>query len=210
MTISTNPSDYVVPFLLLCVLPAALLLGVSIYIVWRGQKLITPSVDDLRQSFERLRAQRPHESRDALVSRIIRRQALVSGVIGALTSVGGLITLPFGLAIDLLTTARIQSATLQFLAWAHGYDDRQAVLKLTDALALREREVTQYVAAQSPVISQRIIRQIMVRVIEKTFAKLIPGIGLILGFAVNYAAARGTSWLAAKYYAARATRLRNG
>ena len=203
MTISTNLSDYIVPFLLLCVLPVGVLIIASIFVLRRGQKLVTPSADDLRENFERLRAQRPAESRDALVARIIRRQALVSGVIGALTSVGGLITLPFGLAIDLLTTARIQSATLQFLAWAHGYDDRQAVLKLTDALALRERDVTQYVAAQTPAFSQRIIRQIMVLVIEKTFAKLIPGIGLIIGFAVNYLTARGTSWVAARYYAAR-------
>ncbi|MBE0690498.1 MAG: hypothetical protein IH587_10305 [Anaerolineae bacterium] len=78
------------------------------------------------------------------------------------------------------------------------------MLKLTDALALREQDVTGYVVAQTPALTQRLIRRIMVMVVEKTFAKLIPGIGLIVGFAVNYLTARGTSWLAARWYAARA------
>lgn len=190
--------------LLLCVIPTALLIALAIFVLQRGQKLVTPSAADLRESFARLRAKRPNESREALVDRIIRRQAFVSGIVGALTSVGGLITLPFGLAIDLLTTARIQSATLQFLAWAYGHDDAQAVLKLNDALALRERDVASYVVARTPALTQRIIRRIMVLVVEKTFAKLIPGIGLIVGFGVNYLTARGTSWLAARWYAARA------
>jgi len=191
--------------LLLCVIPTALLIVATIFILQRAQKLVTPSADDLRVSFARLQTQRPNETREALVARIIRRQALVSGVIGALTSVGGLITLPFGLAIDLFTTARIQSATLQFLAWAYGHHDEQAVLQLTEALTLRERDVTGYVTAQTPALTQRLIRRIMIMIVEKTFAKLIPGIGLIVGFAVNYLIARGTSWLAARWYAARAS-----
>ncbi|MCC6615556.1 MAG: hypothetical protein IT320_18935 [Anaerolineae bacterium] len=190
--------------LLFCVIPTALLIVVTIFILQRAQKLVTPSAEDLRANFARLEAQRPSEPREALVARIIRRQALVSGAIGALTSVGGIVTLPFGLAIDLFTTARIQSATLQFLAWAYGHRDEQAVLQLTEALALRERDVTGYVAAQTPALTQRLIRRITVLVVEKTFAKLIPGIGLIVGFVVNYAIARGTSWLAARWYAAHA------
>ncbi|MCA9906709.1 MAG: hypothetical protein KC547_22795, partial [Anaerolineae bacterium] len=76
--------------LLLCVLPTALLIALAIIVLQRGQKLVTPSAADLRESFANLQAKRPNENREALVARIIRRQAFVSGIVGALTSVGGL------------------------------------------------------------------------------------------------------------------------
>jgi hypothetical protein len=193
-------------FVMCLLLPAALVLIGAAWLFTRGQRLLLPDTDDLRASFERMRAEHPGEPPDRLVARIIQRQAVRSGIIGALTSVGGVLTLPFGIAIDLLTTARIQNATLHFIAWAYGRTGQDAILKLNDALALRESDVTNYVLSNTPAVSRRVTARVMTILVEKTVAKLIPGIGLIIGFLVNYALARGTSWLAARWYKARAAR----
>jgi hypothetical protein len=191
--------------IVLCLLlPAVLVLVAAAWAFTRGPRLLMPSQDDLQQQFTRMKARTPDLPPDKWVNQIIQRQALRCGVVGALTSVGGVVTLPFGLALDVLMTARIQNATLHFIAWAYGRTGREPILKLNDALALREDNVTDYVLSSTPAVSQRITARLLTILAEKTIAKIIPGLGLIIGFIVNYAMARGTSWLAARWYASRA------
>ena len=186
---------------LCCVIPFILIAIASVYIIRRGQHWVTPQLDDLQRSFDELKAANPTLSTEQLVQKIIQRQALRAGIIGALTSVGGIFELPFGLAIDLYTTSRLQNATLYFISQAFGAEGRVPLLNLNQALSLRaEDRVREFLANAGTAGAQRAYRRLMVILVEKTFAKLIPGIGLIVGFLVSYATARGVSQLAAAYY----------
>lgn len=196
--------------ILLCVVPAALAIFIVAWIIRRGQRMFTPDLSQLQARFNQLQAQNPNASREALVGRIIQGQALRAGIVGALTSVGGFWFIPVTLPLDLFFSARIQTATLHFLAWAHGIRDEDRVLNLGEALALPAlRFVTitpERVAEWQNQFASRVYRRVAVMVLEKSFAKLIPGLGLVVGFAVNYFSARLFARLASAYYATQAGR----
>ena len=184
-----------------CVLPGVILTALFAVLIRRGQRWLTPDESQLREQYEQMRTANPNANPQQFVDRIIRRQAVRSGLVGAITSVGGLPFLPIGLALDMYSSSRIQSATLHFIGWAFGADSNAEILNLSQSLVLRESDVTGFVIARSQNISQRLTRQLLEMLAGKAFAKVIPGIGLIIGFVVNYFITSGTSRLAAEYYA---------
>ncbi len=188
---------------LCCVLPFIALLLLSLWAIQNAPRLIQPDTAQLQQRFNHLKAANASLSDDDLVTRIINRQALRSGIIGAITSVGGLPLLPIGLAIDLYSSARIQTDTLHFIAQVYSQKGKpQRVLKLDEALALRVGQTSTDLLVQGGQrVSGYLARRITLMVVEKTIVKVIPGIGLIIGFAVNYAITQGMMRLAARWYA---------
>lgn len=183
-----------------CVLPVLVLTAFFVVMIRRSQQWLTPDETQLRAEYERMRAADPNANPQQFVNRIIQRQAVRSGLVGAITSVGGLPLLPIGLIIDMYSTSRIQSATLHFIGWALGARGDVQILNLQDSLVLRQEDVTNFVLSRAPGLGQRLTRQILEVLAEKAFAKLIPGLGLIIGFAVNYSLTRGISRVAAQYY----------
>jgi len=190
--------------LLCCVVPFIVLLAGFFWLVRSGQRYLTPDVEELRARFEQMKARNPGLTADQLVQKIINQQALRSGIVGALTSVGGLPTLPFGLTIDLIASSRIQSATLYLISWAldsQGTRSTVPVLNLLQAFRLVEgASVEEIVAAQTQAIGSQVTRRLAVMLAEKAFAKVIPGLGLVIGFVVNYAMAQGVSRVAVHWY----------
>ncbi|MBN8621202.1 MAG: hypothetical protein J0L63_19980 [Anaerolineae bacterium] len=190
--------------LLCCVVPFIVLLAGFFWLVRSGQRYLTPDVEELRARFEQMKARNPDLTADQLVQKIINQQALRSGIVGALTSVGGLPTLPFGLTIDLIASSRIQSATLYLISWAldsQGTRSTVPVLNLLQAFRLVEgASVEEIVAAQTQAIGSQLTRRLAVMLAEKAFAKVIPGLGLVIGFVVNYAMAQGVSRVAVHWY----------
>ena len=190
-----------------CVIPFILITLAAVWVARNAPRIVQPDQADLRRSFEALKAKRKNATTQELVNAIIARQSLRSGVIGAITSVGGLPTLPIALPIDLYTTARIQSAMLQFIAWAYQPtmpNSPQNALDLAEAAALRAGIApNDLLLAGGQRLTRYAIRQIIVNVVEKSFAKLIPGIGLFIGFFVNYTVTRGLGYVAARYYTVR-------
>ncbi len=197
---------------LCCIVPAIVLAVASVLVLRQGQRLLTPEVSDLQKRFDTLRAANPGTSPDKFVAQIIHRQALRSGIVGALTSVGGVWVLPLGLAIDLYTSARNQAATMHFLAWANGIRDEDRVLKIGEMLALRGLENKINIPEETLMnwqtgFASRVYAEIAGQVLQKSFAKLIPGLGLITGFVVNYASARLFAMAAQAYYSGNLKRL---
>ncbi len=202
-----NNNSWLVAGALCCVIPTLILLVASAWVIRSGQRYLTPATEDLHQQFEHMKAQNPNVSPETLVNRIINRQAIRSGLIGAITSVGGLPLLPFGMTIDLYASARIQNATLHFIAWAlnpQGATANTPILSLGQTLKLGDGgQVDQYVSNQTQALGLGLSRRLIEMVTEKAFAKLIPGLGLIIGFIVNYAITRGISQLAVRWYMGR-------
>jgi hypothetical protein len=202
-----NNNSWLVAGAFCCVLPTLILIVASAWVIRNGQRYLTPDTVDLHQQFEHMKAQNPQASPEMLVNKIIHRQAIRSGLIGAITSVGGLPFLPFGMTIDLYATARIQNATLHFIAWAlnpQGANANTPILSLGQTLKLGEGgQVDQYVSNQTQALGLGLSRRLIEMITEKAFAKLIPGLGLVIGFIVNYAITRGISQLAVRWYMGR-------
>jgi hypothetical protein len=190
---------------LCCVVPFVALLLASLWVIRNAANWIQPDTAQLQSSYEKLKAANASATDDQLVGKIIQRQALRSGIIGAITSVGGLPALPFGLTIDLYTTARIQSETLYFIAQVYSREGaRQEVLKLDEALRLRFGAGGNALLVEGGQrLGAYLIRRLVVIITEKTAAKVIPGIGLIIGFAVNYLMMQGMGRLAARWHKGR-------
>ncbi|MDX2160908.1 MAG: hypothetical protein SF162_06245 [bacterium] len=192
--------------LVCCAIPFVIVALFAVWLVRAAPRLMRADEESMRQGFARLRAQYPNATTSQLVQRIIARESLKSGLIGAITSVGGLPTLPIALPIDLITTVRIQSAMLQFIAWAYqptapANGESGSLIDLSEALALRMGVAPgDLILAGGQRLTRYATRQLLVHVVEKSFAKLIPGIGLIIGFAVNYSITRGMGVVAARWY----------
>jgi hypothetical protein len=202
-----NNNSWLVAGALCCVFPTLILLVASAWVIRNGQRYLTPDTTDLHRQFEHMKAQNPNANPETFINRIIHRQAIRSGLIGAITSVGGLPFLPFGMTIDLYASARIQNATLHFIAWAlnpQGANANTTILSLGQTLKLGDGgQVDEYLSNQTQTLGLGLSRRLIEMVTEKAFAKLIPGLGLIIGFVVNYAITRGTSQIAVRWYTER-------
>jgi hypothetical protein len=195
-----NWLSYALVFSVLCCLVPLLIGGVLAFMaLQRGSEFIERFVDvdeeKMRAQFEKLQREKPNLSREQLVDQFINSQALKCGIIGAITSFGGFITLPLTLPIDLVASIRIQATMIQFIATAYGQINPsdlekqvQGYLIMTGGLQITER-------------TSSLIMKMFVRLLEQFFAKAIPLIGAVVGFAVNYFFTRTAGRLAAKWYA---------
>jgi hypothetical protein len=138
-----------------------------------------PDPEKMRQQFEKLQAANPTLSRDALVRKIIGGQSLRAGIVGAVTGLGGFITLPITLPIDLYASFRIQATMVDFIGYA--YDKPPGEL---------EKRIMSYLIAagseQATAASIKYSTRIAARVLGKTLSKLIPFVGALTSFVVNY------------------------
>jgi hypothetical protein len=118
-------------------------------------------------------------------------------------------TLPFGLTIDLYTSARIQSETLYFIAQVYRQNGvTPRILNLNEFLSVRlEESGSQLLMMGGQQLSGYLIRKILVLIVEKTIVKIIPGIGLLIGFVVNYFMMQGMGRLANNWYSGKFSKI---
>jgi hypothetical protein len=184
-------------FLLLCALPV-LIVAIVAFLLYRATQsrldtFLSPDISQLQAEFQKQRSAHPNASTETLVGKIIHKQALKAGIVGAITGLGGFITLPIALPIDIIASLRIQAALVDFIASIYGAQPGE-----------RETKIRTYlVMSASGQVAERtsgVILRFLLRVIGKSFSKLIPFIGAFVGFAVNYAIARGIGYAAVQWY----------
>ena len=178
-----------------CVMPL-IMFSIIAYIVTRHLRhLTTPNVDQIAARYEEIRAAQPHLVREEILARIIRGQAVKAGEVGAITGLGGLMTLPITLPIDLLVSMRIQAATVQFMAEHYGHAE----------VSESELRIRRYLIMSGGTrlarSGNRVLMDFMLRFVGRSLAKFIPLLGAITGFAVNYALASASGSLAQQWYA---------
>ena len=161
------------------------------------QRLVTPDISAMQRKLEGLRAANPSLSNEALIGTIIRQQSFKCGVIGAITGLGGFITLPVALPIDILMSMRIQSAMVQFIALVYNQNETSA-----DELRLQTTLVMSGGVELTETTTTLIMRGV-VRLLGESLSIAIPAIGSIVGFLVNYGLAQATGNLAMRWYAAK-------
>src|SRR5688572_5084646 len=144
-------------FLLGCVLPIVVMavLGVLAYIFGRRwvEEFVEPDVEQLHTKLVNLRAKSPNISQQQLVRNVIHEQAVKCGVIGAITGLGGFITMPIGLPIDIMLSARYQASMVSFIAQVYGYNNT------VENKAARSEEHTSELQSQSNLVCRLLLEK---------------------------------------------------
>ncbi|HEX2906594.1 MAG TPA: hypothetical protein VHO69_07035 [Phototrophicaceae bacterium] len=202
MDTNTLNNVLLVGFALLCVLPLIVFAGLGVLLLIFGrrawQTFFSADVAQLHRRYERLRAANPRATTDQLVQQMIRRQAFRAGMVGAITGLGGFFTLPIALPIDVLLSLRLQSALVDFIAQLYGQGQvSETEQRLRSYLVMSGGRKVSEAASEAAM-------KFLLRLVGKSFAKLIPFIGAAISFAVNYGTAQAIGQLAARRYSTRA------
>jgi len=171
---------------------------------------MTPDPAQLALRLTVLRRRHPAASDAALLTRVINDQSLKAGLVGALTGVGGILTLPIAIPVDFALSARIQAATIHFIAQTFAPDQSADTLRLqTYAILAGQRFSQQWAEASSRAVQAAIaqlIRRLVAETVAESLLKIVPFVGAVVGFAFNYATTRLIGRLAVQWYTERRTR----
>jgi len=184
-------------FVILSVVALVLLAGTLAFLFWRAKKLVEnavkPDVPKLERTVERLRRKHPDLSEDALVRKLMHRQANRAGLVGLVTGIGGLPTLPFTIPIDVVLTVKIQSNLVHMLRILRGeHADAQA---LSDSSLWLITTGGQELTTASSVL----VRDLAVKSLSKSLLKFLPVLGGVVGYALNWASTQALGRLTLKW-----------
>ncbi|MEM7584469.1 MAG: hypothetical protein AAF560_13860 [Acidobacteriota bacterium] len=189
-------------FLMLCVLGFVLLVAISVYLLWRAKKLVEnavkPDLPGLEKLVEQTRSKHPELDRDALAKRLIQRQANRAGLVGFVTGVGGLPTLPIAVPIDIAATIKLQSNLVHMLRINHG--DHGGAEEMSEASLWMITTGGQEIVAASGAM----VRKLVVGFLSKSLLKFLPLIGGVVGFALNWVSTQTLGRLTLKWLENRA------
>lgn len=173
---------------------------------------------------DKLREQNKGISSDELAKKILHRKSVKNGLIGAVTGLGGLITLPVSIPADLALSWRIQASLAFSIAYVYGHTKNTTDLKTDlylilagdsakEALKRIGIEVSKGVTKKA--VQKYITRDVMVKIwkvvgqkiITKageksltSFMKMVPLVGAPVGFAFDWIATQTVGRFAMSYY----------
>lgn len=178
----------------------------------------------IREYVDKLRVQNPGISNDRLAKMIIDRKSFKNGLIGAVTGIGSILTLPVSIPADIIASWRIQAIMAFSIAYVYGHtanttdlktdlylimagDSAKEVLKRLSITASKEvtrRAVQKYITKD---IMKQVWKYVGQKIISKagekslvSFMKMVPLIGMPVGFIFDWIAARTVGYTAIKYY----------
>jgi len=173
---------------------------------------------------ETLRCQNPGISNDDLAKKILNRKSFKNGLVGAVTGLGGLITLPVTVPTNIAVSWRIQAATAFSIAYVYGHtpettdlmtdlyiilagDSAKEGLKrigIEASKAVTKKAIDKYITKE---VMQKIWKVLGKKIITKageksltSFTKMVPIVGAPVGFVFDWASSRAVGNFAIKYY----------
>ena len=173
---------------------------------------------------DKLRSQNPGITSDALAKKILSRKSMKNGLVGAVTGLGGMITLPVTIPTDLICSWRIQASMAFSIAYAYGHtkdttdlrtdlylilagDSSKEVLKrlgIETTKGVTKKLVDKYITREVMVkIWKYIPQKIITKAGEKSatsFMKMVPVVGAPVGFVFDWGATQAVGRVAMSYY----------
>ncbi len=173
---------------------------------------------------DKLRSQNPGITSDALAKKILSRKSMKNGLVGAVTGLGGMITLPVTIPTDLICSWRIQASMAFSIAYAYGHtkdttdlrtdlylilagDSSKEVLKrlgIETTKGVTKKLVDKYITREVMVkIWKYIPQKIITKAGEKSatsFMKMVPLVGAPVGFVFDWGATQAVGRVAMSYY----------
>lgn len=188
--------------LLIClcvyVIPTLLTILLIVMALRAGSRWVnsTTQVDvaRLHQNLLERQAKRPDIPLEKHIHAIIHQQSVRCGVIGAVTGLGGVFTLPIALPLDMLLSMRIQSALVELVArgYQHGPIDPNERRVIDYLITTGSEKVTS--------MSLNYIMRLVVQLLGRSLSKLVPVIGALVSFLLNYAITQGIGRVAIRRY----------
>lgn len=180
--------------------------------------------EELKEYIDMLRQQNKGISNDDLAKKIKNRKAFKNGLVGAITGVGGLITLPLAIPADLIASWKIQAFMAFAIAYVYGQTTSSTDLK-TDLYIIiagdsAKEALKRFGIEAGKIVTKKMIQKYITidimkgiwrvlsrKIITKagtksltSFTKMIPGVGAVIGFAFDYASAQTVGKYAIQYY----------
>lgn len=183
-----------------CVVTLILIGLVAYWLVRSFKNLVAPDAAKLRLDYEKLKVRNPSLSQEAVLKRMIQRESLKAGLIGAITSLGGFFTLPIALPIDILLSTQVQKTMVDFITVAYGKT------QTSEAEARLRAYLVMTGGVKATETTSKLLMRGAGRLLGKSFSKLIPFAGALIGFGVNYAIARATGNIALQWYSGKLPR----
>ena len=155
-------------------------------------KLFSEDISHLTRKEATYRQRFPNEDEAQILQRVIRSEARIAGTVGFFAGLGGIVTLPITLPINILATIRIQYRLAEFLISKQESQSLRIDTQRAKALA---------VVFGSSRLSDAGI-QVAIRTAGKyapqAALKCIPLIGAITGFLIDYYGTRTVGKLTSK------------
>jgi hypothetical protein len=98
--------------------------------------VIDSDPEEVTNYIDKLRSDHPKFTSKQIAEKIVNEQSINSGLLGAVTGLGGLITLPATIPIDLVKACKIQLYTIRCIAYVYGYTPQTTDLKTDIFLVL--------------------------------------------------------------------------
>jgi len=173
---------------------------------------------------DKLAEQNKGISCDELAKKILHRKSIKNGLIGAITGLGGLLTLPVSIPADLICSWRIQASMAFSIAYVYGHTKDTTDLKtdlylilagdsVKEALkrfgieaskAITKKAVEKYITRDIMIKIWKVVGQkIITKAGEKSltsFMKMVPLIGAPVGFTFDWASTQAVGKFAIGYY----------
>ncbi len=167
----------------------------TLWLMNQYRNMAEPDLAKIKANYEQLSRSNPDLKHEGVIRKIIHREALKAGVVGAMTSFGGFYTLPIALPVDVLLSTRIQATLVDFIADVYGQEGQQDEM---------EARIRRYIISSGGVTvsgrTSKWLTRYVLRLSGKSFAKLVPFFGAFVGFAVNYAFTQASGNLALRWY----------
>ncbi len=186
--------------------------------------VISADSTSIKAYVDKLYEQNKGISCDELAKRIVQRKSIKNGFVGAVTGLGGVITLPVSIPTDLACSWRIQASMAFSIAYIYGHtkdttdlktdlylilagDSAKEALKrfgIEVSKSITKKAVEKYITRDVMVKIWKVIGQkIITKAGEKSltsFAKMVPFVGAPVGFIFDWVATQTIGKIAISYY----------
>lgn len=189
--------------------------------------VVSNDQEKVKAYVDKLRSQNAGISADNLANKIVSRKALKNGLVGAITGIPGILSLPVTIPADLVASWRIQAFMAMCVAYVYGHTTETTDLKTDiylilagdsakEALkrigieigkTLTKKGVQKYVTREvMKKIWSVLGRKIITKAGEKSltsFMRMVPLVGGVVGFGFDWSYTRTVGRFAIKYYSGR-------
>ncbi len=160
-------------------------LGVMGKLAFNLLEKFIPDPPSVNQDFKKLQSQHESLSDDELAQLIVTSTAKKCGKVGFFTGIFGFYTVLLAVPTDIILSIKYEAEMAQLLAFTYDYTEDMIDFKAESLLV---------------VIGEAVVGEILTTTISKSIVRSIPLLGAVIGYFLNYWAAKIIGQFAVYYY----------
>ena len=107
--------------------------------------LLNTNRQAIKNLIKKIYINNPYINPREIAQKIVQQESLKSGALGALTGLGGILTLPLTIPVDFVKAFKIQSFAIQAIAYTYGYTPEKTDLKRDVLLIISHNSLEQII-----------------------------------------------------------------